>query len=278
MRERSYLALAMISKFSNLILILLIVSSCGTGKLKVLADLPMSLKEASAAETIPGVPLLWTIQDRGNDPVVYGLNKDVSIEKHLTVTNAENQDWEDLTSDEQGNLYIGDFGNNHKNRDEYTIYKLKQPEKSSSSIEAERIRFQLPEEHKSEDFEAFFLWKGYFYIFSKNHKKGIVVKVANTLGFQSAEIISTFDLEGKNKRITSADISDDGKKVALLAHDKLYLITDFSEDDFFSGNIKILNFEHDSQKEGIVFSKANEVVITDERSSGSGGHIYQFKL
>ena len=49
-------------------------------------------------------------------------------------------------------------------------------------------------------------------------------------------------------------------------------------DDFFSGNIEELPFDHNSQKEGICFKNDAMVYITDERNGDEGGNIYSFKL
>ena len=52
------------------------------------------------------------------------LNSNGKIKK-VVVVNAENNDWEDLTADDKGNLYIGDFGNNHNKRKNLSILKIK---------------------------------------------------------------------------------------------------------------------------------------------------------
>lgn len=39
-----------------------------------------------------------------------------TFKKDLTVLNSENIDWEDLASDSEGHIYIGDFGNNSKKK------------------------------------------------------------------------------------------------------------------------------------------------------------------
>ena len=49
-------------------------------------------------------------------------------------TNALNIDWEDLTSDSIGNIYIGDFGDNKKERKTYVIYKVNKPNKKTHNI------------------------------------------------------------------------------------------------------------------------------------------------
>jgi hypothetical protein len=55
--------------------------------------------------------LLWVIED-SNANKIYGLNPKGKLEKSITIQNAENIDWEEITKDKEGNLYIGDFGNN----------------------------------------------------------------------------------------------------------------------------------------------------------------------
>ncbi|MCF7567167.1 hypothetical protein L3X37_02145 [Sabulilitoribacter arenilitoris] len=259
-----------------LLSILLITSSCTTGNLTVIADLPNSLKEVSAIETVANSELLWTIEDSGNKNNIYGLDLKGNIVKDIDISNSSNIDWEDLTSDKEGNLYIGDFGNNSKNRDDFTIYKVS--DFSSNKTKAERINFVLPKKVKPKDFETFFLYNNYFYIFSKENKSSMLFKVPNTIGLHTATRIATFNLEGKNNKITSADISDDGKTVVLLNHDKLWKITGFKDGDFFEGNIEELPFNHNSQKEGVCFKDAKTVFITDEKTKGEGGNLYEFEL
>lgn len=259
-----------------LVLFLMILFSCNTGKLDVVTDLPSSLKEASAIEKVVNSDLLWTIEDSGNKNNIYGLDLDGNIVKDIDISNSSNIDWEDLTSDDDGNLYIGDFGNNSKNRDDFTIYKVSNL--NSEKTKAERINFLLPKKVKSKDFEAFFLLKNHFYIFSKENKSCMLFKVPNRIGKHTARLAFEFNLKGKNLKITSADISDDGKTLILLNHDKLWKITDYNGDNFFEGNIQELEFDHNSQKEGICFKDANSVYITDEKDKSEGGNLYEFKI
>lgn len=266
----------MIYQLPKLWALLVMFTSCDTGKLNVIADLPVGLEEASAVEMVSGSDLLWTIEDAGNDNYIFGFNTDGKMKKRIKIANAKNRDWEDLTSDAYGNLYIGDFGNNSKKRDHFTIYKVSGFEKGETN--AERIDFDLPKKVKPEDFEAFFLLNGHFYIFSKENKSSILIKVPNTIGKHTAELVTDFNLEGKHHKITSADISENGKTIVLLNHDKLWKITDFEGDKFFKGNVEELKFEHSSQKEGICFKNDHTVYITDEKNKSEGGNLYTFSL
>lgn len=263
---------------TNLILYLIIFSSCQSGKLENLTDLPYGLKEISALEYTASNRLLWIIEDAGNSNNLFALDEKGQLTNTIEILNSENDDWEDLTSDNLGNIYIGDFGNNSKERENFIIYKVSKPNANSNLIKAEKIEFELPKKMDSQDFEAFFLFNGTFYIFSKEDKKGTVISVKNISGKQDAKKVCDFNLDGKNDKITSADISEDGKTVILLNHEKLWKLTNFKGDNFFGGTIEKLEFGHDSQKEGIVFISDDQVLITDEQDGTTGGNLYRFKL
>ncbi|MFC4723297.1 hypothetical protein ACFO5O_13255 [Geojedonia litorea] len=260
------------------LVVLVLFMSCDTGKLTFVADISSGLKEVSGTEITSNSKLIWVIEDSGNKNNLYGLNENGEIIKDIDISNANNEDWEDLTSDSNGNLYIGDFGNNNQKRDLFTIYKVENPEQLNSNTRADVINFRLPKNLKSKDFEAFFLLNNYFYIFSKENKSSFLIKVPNQVGEHVAEHITDFNLDGKHHKITAADISDDGKTVVLLNHDKLWKISNFSSDAFFKGTIEELKFDHNSQKEGVCF-KTNEIVyIADESNGAAGNNIYSFKL
>jgi len=254
-----------------------LLSSCKSDNLNTISSVPKSLTEISAAEKIAFSELIWVIEDSRNSNSVYGLNKSGEIIKELKITNAINNDWEDLTSDSIGNIYIGDFGNNKKDRTSYFIYKVKEPNGNINHTTAEKITFRLPAKLKQENFEAFFIYNNHFYIFNKE-KTCKMFKVPNKIGEHEAELVSTFKLKGKQNQITSASISLDGKTVVLLNKKKLWKLTYFKEDLFFDGTIESLEFNHFSQKEGICFKDKNTVYITDERISLIGGNIYTFNI
>lgn len=260
----------------SLLLIIYFTISCNTGKLEVVADLPTSLSEISAIEKFPNSETLWVIQDAGNNNHVYGLNTKGSIIKDITITNAENIDWEDLTIDKDNNLYIGDFGNNSKNRREFEIYKI-DPTKELKTT-AEIISFELPKEQKAKDFEAFLLYNNHFYIFSKETKKFITLKVPNKPGNHIAKVVAEYNLDGKNNRITSAAINANGTYLYLLNHDKIWEISKFNWDSIFKGKIKEYKFDHDTQKEGVCLKNSNAFYITDEFKKNEGGNLYEFKI
>jgi len=275
------------------IVLLLFLSSCSNyGQLQIVADLPNSLHEISGIQTAKNSKLIWALNDGGNKNRIYGLSSKGKIKKVITI-NAKNNDWEDLTSDHLGNLYIGDFGNNYSNRKNLAILKVDANDlKNNKNTDVERIRFFFPDQKKFPpkkkqlyfDTESFFFHNDHLYLFTRSRVKGSygktsLYKIPAKEGNHAAKFISEFSFCKKLKcSITSAAISSDKKKMVLLSHNTVILFSDFYDDDFFSGKVIQLPLNHKSQKEGICFKDDNTLYITDERTHGKGGNLYVFKL
>jgi hypothetical protein len=262
--------------------------------LKELYSLPKKLKEVSGITYFPENNLLYTLEDSGNKNAIYAIDSKGKLAKTITVSNATNVDWEDITKDKIGNIYIGDFGNNDNERRDLCIYKLAKNQLNNDLAKAEyKISFSYPEQKefppkKKEmffDVESFFEMNGYFYLFTKNRSKGFdgtafIYKIKNAAGTQKAVKIGEFKTCNNYNHcvLTSASISPDGKKVALLSHDKVLLFKDFKGDLFHKGTQTEINLNHFSQKEAIVFKDNNTLLIADEKTNKIGGKVYEFKL
>lgn len=84
----------------------------------------------AASSRYPGV--LWTHNDSGDGPTIYALRSDGSLIGRWSVQGASAIDWEDLAmgpcdDGQRRCLYIGDIGNNSRDRDDLTIYKVEEP-------------------------------------------------------------------------------------------------------------------------------------------------------
>lgn len=270
----------------------MIVSACNTGNLNVIADLPKTLNEVSGTETTSNIDWVWMLNDGGNEARIYGVNNKGNIKKELKI-NAQNNDWEDLTSDQNGNLYIGDFGNNNNKRKNLTVLKISVDSlKNKSNINIDRISFKYPNQTKFPpkkksmyfDCEAFFHYNDSLYLFTKSRVKNDfgktnLYKIPTKAGHHIAEFVSSFNsCNDLGCWITSADISNDGKSVAILSPKSVYVFTNFTNDDFFSGTLKQYDFSFESQKEGVCFKDNQTLYITDEKAHGKGGNLYEFKL
>jgi len=258
----------------------------------VIADLPKKLQEISGTEIVRGSDLIWALNDGGNKPRLYGLSKQGKIMAELKI-DAKNNDWEDLSTDDDGNVYIGDFGNNLNKRKNLAILKVSASDlKSDSLVDIERISFKYPNQFKFPpkknkmffDAEAFFFYNDSLYLFTKsrvknNFGKTNLYKIPAKRGQHLATYIGSYEGCSDLKCwITSADISSDGKKVALLNHKSVILFTNFKGDDFLNGTLKEYPLEHESQKEGLCFKTNNTLYITDEKAHGAGGNLYEYDI
>ncbi len=261
------------------------------GQLKVVANLSKSLKEVSGTEFIENSDVLWMLNDSGNKPQLFALSTKGKIKKVLEIQ-AKNHDWEDLTSDLEGNIYIADFGNNDNTRHDLVILKVNHQDMLKKNVEVQKIKFTYPDQTKFPpkkrkrffDAESLFYKDGYLYIFTKSRVKKYygktnLYKIPAEKGNYEAEFIESFNTcNDMECWITSADISPNKKKVVLLSHDKILLFTDFKGDNFFNGNITEFPFNHISQKESVTFKDNNTLYITDEKAHGKGGMLYEFSL
>jgi hypothetical protein len=262
--------------------------------LKELYSLPKKLKEVSGITYFPKNNLIYTLEDSGNKNAIYALNSDGKLAKTITITNATNVDWEDITKDKNDNIYIGDFGNNDNERKDLCIYKVAKNELDKDMAVAEyKVSFSYPEQtefppKKKEmfyDVEGFFEHGNYFYLFTKNRSKNFdgtvfIYKILNAAGTQKATRIGEFKTCDNYNHcvLTSATISPDGKKVVVLSHDKIVLFKDFKGDLFHKGTQTEIKLDHFSQKEAIVFKDNSTLLIADEKTNKVGGNVYEFKL
>lgn len=277
------------------ILLLSLISSCSSSshkELKILYKLPKSLKEVS------GIAIanqsIWVIEDSGNENHIYSLNQQGKIKNEIALPSTKNIDWEDLSTDFRGNLYIGDFGNNENRRKDLCIYVINEEALNNKSIDSlSKITFNYPEQTKFPpkkkkllyDCEAFFEWNGYFYLFTKNRSNpfdgtSLIYKIPNSKGNHNAELVATFTtcLNDKNCTITSAAISPTGTKVVLLSHDSIWLLEGFESDYFTKGKVAKLELNHISQKEAVCFKDESTLLIADEKNNKQDGNVYEVKL
>jgi hypothetical protein len=280
---------------STAIAFVLMACQNGSETLTTLYSLPKKLKEVSGIAYTESNNLFWTLEDSGNSNKIYGLNvENGTVEETITIENTLNIDWEDITKDEDGNLYIGDFGNNDNIRKDLCIYKInKNSLNQKNAVPAYKISFSYPEQKEFPpkktamffDVEGFFEYRNNFYLFTKNRSKGFdgtafLYKIPNMAGFHQAVLMGKFKTCDNYNHcvITSAAISPDASKVALLAHEKVVLFENFKGDNFLKGTQTQFELNHFSQKEAICFKNNETLIIADEKSNKVGGNVYEVSL
>jgi hypothetical protein len=225
---------------------------------------------------------IWLHNDGGNAAELYQLDTTGAILRTITINNATNIDWEDMTKDTAGNVYIGDFGNNNNNRQNLKIYKIPPLDSIlSNTVQAEIISFSYPEQQsfpasnseKKYDAESLVYHQNQLYIFTKdrtNPHRGYswLYRIPSQAGAYAAQLIDSFETQQLSYifEVSSAAISPDGRHLALLNAVGFWLFSDFTGDDFFGGTSQFISLNNFSQKEAIAFVDTQTIYITNETS------------
>jgi hypothetical protein len=262
-------------------------------QLKELGKLPKILREASGLE-ITGGKNFWSHNDDGI-PALYCMDSTGHLIKALQL-NHKNRGWEDLTIDDQGNLYVGGFGNNQNDKRDLRIYKLPDPETIKQQpytceiidyTYEDQTGFPPPATKKNFDVDAMTALGSHLYLFTKNRSNPFtgyskVYQLTQEPGKQVAKVVDSLYL-GKGRMlnlwITSADISPDKKTLALLFHDHIWLIRGFTDGHFSGGRIYELPLNNYSHKAGIAFKTNDLLYIVDELEFDMlGGKMYSLDI
>lgn len=203
------------------------------GRLSELSGLVASRRQAG---------VLWVHNDSGAEPILYALDRNGALLAEVTIAGADAVDWEDIAigPGPQAGLdyiYIADIGDNRRRRSQVTLYRLPEPTvetaqgrqpgqqgqqgqqgQKTTSATAETI--VLHYEHRPANAEALFVdpLGGELYV---------ITKKAGDAGLYWADEgvlhrLRTIDV-GDGALVTGADISADGRMIALRTYNHGYL-------------------------------------------------------
>jgi len=235
--------------------------------------LPDSVPESSGLEVATEEKTFWTHGDGHCSTNLFEITKNGEVQSVLSLKGIANVDWEGLTKDANGNIYIGDFGNNYNNRKDLVIYKVNPS--SPTSIESIKFSYEDQKEFPPSpaelnfDCEAMVWYKDSLYLFSKNRgqKWMKIYSLPDKPGTYVAKIHQKIYV---NSMITDADVSSDLKLVALLTYGKIYFLKvteGFALDPYF---VKVFN--RSKQSEGLVFYNNSDLLVSNEQ-----GELFEVK-
>mgnify|MGYP001799476920 CR=1 FL=1 len=248
--------------------------------------LPGDLDGASGLEYI-GPNSLWSHSDNNSGPEIFEIDETGVIQRTITIGNATARDFEDMTQDNVGNLYIGDFGNEFNDRTDLKIYKIPPPSQiMGNTVQAEEIEFLLPDQtqfpppkgEENFDIESMIHFNGSLYLFTRDRGLDLRTKVyrlPDTPGQHAATLMGSFKT---TIQIAGADISPDGETLVLISNTGFWVFYDFVGNDFFGGSHTSINWPF-TQKEGVVFSDNETLFIVDNREvNPTHGKLYRLSI
>jgi hypothetical protein len=279
--------------YSSALLLISISVQAQNLTLNTVTDITGILNESSGVVFIPPNKL-YTHNDSGGNDEIYELDTLGNLMRTITINSGNNTDWEDITKDNNNNIYIGDFGNNNNDRTNLRIYKIQNPASfTGNSVTAQQISFEYPDQtmfppapaKRNFDAEGFVWYNDSLYIFTKNRTAPFngyckLYKIPAIPGNHVAQICDSVFLCGTSQPdcfVTSAALSPDNKHLILLNHSKMWWFSCFNGTDFFHGEKTTITLNTNTQKEAVAFDNHQQVYVTDEFVSvnNSGGKLYK---
>ncbi|MGR3810040.1 hypothetical protein [Jiulongibacter sp. NS-SX5] len=241
-------------------------------QIEKLGTLAPEVNESSGLAYI-GQNRYLTHNDSGGKPAIYTIDSSGQLINTITLKNCRNIDWEDITTDDQGNIYIGDFGNNLQKRADLQIIKV------LPSGETETLSFEFADQQNASpedlnfDCEAMFWHQGNLHLFSKSRNKDSKVSKHYSLPDRKGHY-SLKPIEGValHEMVTAADISPDGHLFALLTYGKILLFEIKNDEVNYDYPVGCLKTGR-KQTEAIAFKSANQIVFSNEQRG-----LYQVEI
>jgi hypothetical protein len=180
--------------------------------------------------------ILWTHNDSGDGPFVYAFDRQGKHRGVWRVTGAQAVDWEDMAIGPgprkgQSYLYLADIGDNSRNRDYITVYRVSEPritpKDSSSTVQnplgtelADAIRLRYPDGKHDAESLMIHPSTGDLYIVTK--VRGAAAGVYKLKAPLPVTGVSTLVRIGEVRLpdltvgwFTGGDISPDGRRVVM---------------------------------------------------------------
>jgi hypothetical protein len=232
-------------------------------KISKTGRLPVCISESSGLVKAWQDGYYWTHNDSGGNPELYMIDSRGYVFDTIFIENGQNFDWEDVSKDTKGNIYVGDFGNNLNQRKDLAIYKRKYEGIEKINFRYEDQTFDLAEK-KIFDCEAFFWANDSLYLFTKSYESGLkqtsLYVLPDTEGTHVAKKIDNLTLKAQ---ITGAAISPSKNQFSLISYGKIL--------NFKIENNKI-NFQRPlncikigrGQTEAIAYENEETLVFTNE--------------
>jgi roadblock/LC7 domain-containing protein len=226
--------------------------------------------------------IFWALGDSGNASAIVPVTAEGKLAPGwsgpVRVEGFKNYDWEDLALDGKGHLIIADVGNNRGRRKQLMLHFVDEPRPGTAAVwPALTVRVHYEDQREASpdyDCEAVFCAGDRVYFLTK-HRSDKRTRLYRLEGDSSKKsnplrLVDSFEIGGM---VTAADVSPDGKLVAVLTYTSLWVF----EFDPASGNIFRRGMRWTPvfawQAEAAAFDGNNSVVIANE-----SGQLYRVSV
>lgn len=253
-------------------------------------EIPANIEPSGLVKSRLWDDVYWAHNDSGDIPRIFPMHRDgrmYAAERYgaahgVHIPDAVNVDWEDITTDDQGNLIIGDFGNSEKNdRRDLCLYYIFEPHPTVGQTSVQRKVFfaypdqkEVPSPVRNFDAEALFYAHGHVYILTKHRSDtGTTLYRLDSMEPNKVNVLTKLESFDTRGRVTGANASADGKRLAVLTYTGVWVFDAREKEKWFDGGIRWLPTE-DNDAEAITLDGEHLIV-----SAGEGdGDLYEIPV
>ena len=209
-----------------------------------------NVRESSALAKSANRPdVLYTINDSGNEPILFVLDTTGADRGAWRVKHSTNVDWEALaigacaTRSSASCVYVGDVGDNDAKHPTRTLYRVPEPDARDSAftgtVSAEHVTFAYPDQRH--DVEAIYIApNGDAFLITKRPQRGTRGRLRPALVFRvpasawsskkpvMAELVDSLSIvpgSAPLRTITDASLSSDARHLAVRTYTQLFVYT-----------------------------------------------------
>lgn len=221
---------------------------------------------------------LITHNDSGNSAQLFEIDTlTMAITRSVSISNAENDDWEDIAQDDSY-FYIADFGNNVGVRQNLRVYRIsKNTYDSVDTVSADEIGFAYEDQTDFEntgnsdwDAEALFVLDDQLIILTKQWQSNntVAYSIPKIPGNHTARKIDDYAINGL---VTAASYNAQTKILYILGYNSLLgafieRVTGATTTSIFGDTVTRLETNIGfAQTEGITYASNTNYLISSER-------------
>jgi hypothetical protein len=210
-------------------------------------------------------------------PAFFVIRESGEVLERIELSAIKQRDWEAITVDNDGRIYVCDVGNNLNDRRDLTIYRLdpKRPALSGQIVfdYADQREFPPPMTQMNFDVEACVWHEKHLYLFTKDRgasgtSKVYCLKTAGPVR-QTAELLGQIELDGQ---VTDAALSPKHDRLVLLGREKLF-VASIENSEFVRAKYEKRPLPGIGKSEGVTFIDDSHLLISNEE-----GELYRYDL
>ena len=239
--------------------------------------------------------LFWTHNDSGDGPFIYAFDRAGEKRGTWRLTGAKALDWEDIATGPgpkkgQPYLYVGDIGDNGRERREIVVYRVAEPvvvpeDVATNRLEpqqtepVETIRLRYPDKRHDAEALAVHPTTGDLYVITKTMNTTAAASVYKLAAPFSTTAINTLEKVGEVRvpsivpgMITGGDISPDGTRLILCDYFNAYEVnlpenSRGNFDDIWKQSPAIVRLGERQQGEAICYRSDGRAILATSEGS-----------